>query len=114
MQRRILTCMAALAATTMMAHAAGNPADYDGDGRISREEFQNQAARASFSADKNNNGAIDEGEFRLTAEQRKALDTNGDGRVTVEELQAGQVAGFAEIDKNGNGFIDADEMKGGN
>jgi len=113
MQMRILTCMAAMAATASLGYAAGNPADYDGDGRISREEFQNQSARTAFSADKNSNGAIDDDESRLTAEQRKAMDTNGDGRVSVEELQAGQMEGFAALDKNGDGYLDANEMKGG-
>jgi hypothetical protein len=94
------------------AWAAGNAADYDGDGRISREEFRNQAARTAFAADKNNNGAIEDGELKLTAEQRKALDSNGDGKVSVEELQEGQMAGFGDLDKNGDGFLDANEMKG--
>jgi hypothetical protein len=111
MNTRILVFFGALMAAGA-AFAAGGAADYDGDGRISREEFRNQAARAAFAADKNKNGMIDEGEANLTAEQRKKLDTNGDGKVSVEELQAGQMAGFDELDKNGDGFLDADEMKG--
>jgi len=88
------------------------PADYDGDGRISREEFRNQAARSAFLADKNNNGAIEDSEVKLSGDQRKALDTNGDGKVSPEELQEGRMAGFGELDKNGDGFLDANEMKG--
>ena len=92
--------------------AAFAAADYDADGRISREEFRNQAARAALSADKNHNGIIDEGEFKLSADDRKKIDTNGDGKVSVEELQEGQMAGFGELDKNGDGFLDQNEMKG--
>ncbi|MCE9523582.1 MAG: hypothetical protein K8S25_14265 [Alphaproteobacteria bacterium] len=114
MRKQILICTAVLMVTSPLAFAAGNPADYNGDGRISREEFQNQAARAAFSADKNKDGSIDDSEMKLTAEQRKAIDTNGDGSVSVEELQGGQMDGFAALDKNGDGFLDPNEMKGGN
>ena len=112
MHRRSLVSLSVLIATGAAAWAAGNAADYDGDGRISREEFRNQAARSAFAADKNNNGAIEDSEVKLSADQRKALDTNGDGKLSVEELQAGQMSGFGELDKNGDGFLDAGEMKG--
>jgi Ca2+-binding EF-hand superfamily protein len=92
------------------ALAAGNPADYNGDGKISREEFRNEAARTAFDADKNQNGFLDADEFKLTDEQRKAMDTNGDGKVSVEEFQLGQMAGFAALDKNNDGFLDASEL----
>lgn len=110
MHKRILGSIGILFAAGS-AFAAGG-ADYDGDGRISREEFRNQAARSAFAADKNSNGQIDEGEAKLSGEQRKALDSNGDGKVSVEELQEGQMAGFGELDKNSDGFLDAGEMKG--
>lgn len=112
MHMRILISLGVLIAAGTSAWAAGNAADYDGDGRISREEFRNQAARSVFAADKNKNGVIDDSEAKLTSDQRKALDTNGDGKVSVEELQEGQMAGFGELDKNGDGFLDANEMKG--
>jgi Ca2+-binding EF-hand superfamily protein len=111
MYKRILVSLGALIAAGSAAWAAAG-ADYDGDGRINREEFRNQAARTAFAADKNNNGQIDDAEMKLTAEQRKALDSNGDGKVSVEELQEGQMAGFGDLDKNGDGFLDANEMKG--
>ena len=114
MQKRVLIGLAATVALSAAALAAGNPADYNGDGRISKEEFRNQAARIAFEADKNSNGAIDDDESKLNSDQRKALDANGDGRVSVEEFQAGHMGGFDEADKNGDGFLDANEMKGGN
>ena len=46
MHKRILVLAAALAASSAVA-IAKSPADYDGDGRISREEFRNQAANCS-------------------------------------------------------------------
>ncbi len=113
MQKRILIGVVATVALSAAASATGNPADYNGDGRISKEEFRNHAARVSFEADKNNNGAIDDDELKFSDDQRKALDANGDGRVSVEEFQAGNMGGFDEADKNGDGFLDAKEMKGG-
>lgn len=112
MQTRVLVSLGVLIAAGTAAWAAGNAADYDGDGRISREEFRNQAARSAFAADKNGNGAIEDSELKLSSDQRKALDTNGDGKISPEELQNGQIGGFDELDKNGDGFLDANEMKG--
>ena len=105
--------LAALPVCTFLAgaaFAADNPADYNGDGKISREEFRNEAARTAFDADKNQNGFLDADEFKLTDEQRKAMDTNGDGKVSVEEFQLGQMAGFAALDKNNDGLLDASEL----
>ena len=113
MHKRVLISLALLASSSGLVLAAANPADYNGDGRISREEFRNQVARAAFDADKNNDGFIDDSEMKLTDEQRKALDTNADGKVSVEEFQAGQTAGFAQVDKNSDGFLDAGELGGG-
>lgn len=97
----------ALAGTAM---AAENPADRNGDGKISREEFRNEAARAAFDADKNQNGVLDPDEFKLTDDQRKAMDSDGDGKVSVQEFQVGQMAGFDALDKNHDGVLDAGEL----
>jgi uncharacterized protein (DUF2141 family) len=113
MQKRIFMGLFASAALGAAALAAGNPADYNGDGRISKEEFRNQTARVAFEADKNSNGAIDADEIKFSDDQRKALDADGDGKVSVEEFQAGNMSGFGQADKNGDGFLDANEMKGG-
>lgn len=114
MHKRILACVAILTASSSLVLAAANPADYNGDGRISREEFRNQAAKAVFGADKNSDGAIDDGEMKLPEDVRKKLDANGDGKVSPEELIDGQMAGFAELDKNGDGALDQGEMGGSN
>lgn len=113
MNKRVLISLAILAATGGLAFAAGSPADYNGDGRISREEFRNQVARTAFDADKNNDGFIDDSEMKFSDEQRKAMDADADSKVSVEEFQTGQMAAFAQLDKNGDGFLDAGEMGGG-
>ena len=112
MSIRLLAAIPLAAFLSSVAIAAGNPADYNGDGKISREEFRNEAAKAAFGADKNKNGFIDDDEFKLSDEQRKGMDGNGDGKVSVEEFQLGQMAGFDALDKNGDGFLDAYEMRG--
>jgi EF hand len=95
-----------------VAIAAAGSADMNGDGLISKEEFRNEVARVAFEADKNKNGKIDEGEYKLSADERKAMDSNNDGKVTVEEFQAAQMKAFAALDKNNDGSLDADEAKG--
>lgn len=110
MRNALLLAVIPLAAClSANAWAAGTPGDYNDDGSISREEFRNQAAKAAFAADKNKDGFIDADEFKLTDEQRRAMDSNGDGKVSVEEFQAGQVAGFDALDKNKNGTLEASE-----
>lgn len=113
MHKRVLISLAVAVSSSTLALAAGNPADYNGDGRISKEEFRNQVARVAFDADKNSDGFIDDSEMKISADQRTKLDTNADGKVSVGEFQEGQMAGFAELDKNGDGFLDASEMGGG-
>lgn len=94
-----------------VAAAAPNAADHDGDGRISREEFLNQAANQAFEADKNEDGLLESNELKLTDEQAQAMDTNGNGAVSVEEYQSALMQGFAALDKNGDGFLEPNEMK---
>ena len=111
---RILASLPVVAMMVSVSFAAGNPADYNGDGKISREEFRNEAARVAFSVDKNKDGTIENDEYKLSDEQAKGVDENGDGKVSVEEFQVGQMKGFDQLDKNNDGFLDAGELGGGN
>lgn len=107
------TFFAVLPATVLLASAAvagGIPGDYNGDGKISREEFRNEAARVAFEADKNKDGFLNQDEFKLNDEQRKSMDQNGDGKVSVEEFQIAQMSGFDQLDKDRDGLLDASEM----
>ncbi len=112
MSIRFLTAIPLAVVITSAAIAAGGSLDYNGDGKISREEFRNEAAKTAFGADKNKNGFIDEDEYKLDEKQRKDVDTNSDGKVSVEEFQGGQMSGFDALDKNSDGFLDAAEMRG--
>ena len=65
MRKHVLIGVAAMMTASSLAMAAGNPADYNGDGRISREEFRNQVARTAFDADKNGDGFLDANEMKV-------------------------------------------------
>jgi hypothetical protein len=111
---RILASLPVAAVLVSVSFAAGSPADYNGDGKLSREDFRNEAARVAFSADKNKDGTIESDEYKLSDAQVKGLDENADGKVSVEEFQVGQMKGFDQLDKNNDGFLDAGELGGGN
>ena len=116
MVTRLLAALPAIALPALLlavapAFAAPSPLDYNGDGKVSREEFRNEAARAAFGQDKNSDGFLDDSEVKLDDAMRKGLDANGDGKVSVEEFQVGQMKGFDQLDKNNDGLLDAGEMK---
>ncbi len=65
-------------------------ADADGNGSVSREEFQafRMAKRAANNPDKNGDGVVDHDEFLAKAEERfEKLDKNGDGVLSADERQ---------------------------
>ena len=119
MVTRLLAALPAIALPALLlavapAFAAASPLDYNGDGKVSREEFRNEVARAAFGQDKNSDGFLDDSEVKLDDAMRKGLDANGDGKVSVEEFQVGQMKGFDQLDKNNDGLLDAGEMRGSN
>lgn len=97
-------------ALTLTAYAAA-PGDYNSDGRISQEEFRNQAAKEAAEADRNGDGVLTDDEYDLTNAEAAAMDTNKDGRVQVSELRAALMRAFAQMDKNGDGYLDAGERR---
>ena len=98
--------------------------DTDGDGSVSRAEFEAAATKAAgerFSRlDTDANGLLSREELnagrgtrRRGPEMGAAIDTDGDGAWSLAELQAAQpgfdAERFAELDRNGDGLINADE-----
>lgn len=60
-------------------HALQQPSDADGDGRISRDEFEQAGATLFARADANHDGCVDAGEMDRAAAQARALaDRRGD------------------------------------
>jgi len=124
--------MSAVLLTTAAATAFAQPGwgilrmDGDGDGKVSREEFQPpQKPRGRgpmAAADANDDGAVSRAEMEAALETAiaertelmrermtsrfDAMDADGDGVVTAEEV-AGQA--FDRMDRDGDGFISEDE-----
>jgi Ca2+-binding EF-hand superfamily protein len=102
---------ALLCAATAIAPAWAAGIDYNNDGRVSEEEFRNNAAREAREADANGNGVLDPDEYALTNAEAAAMDTNGDGAIQISEFQESLLKAFAKLDTNGDGMLDAQERK---
>ena len=97
--------------------------DKDGDGKVSKDEFDGPAEHFTAS-DKNNDGYISKDEVRAgppprdlrkppaAAEFIQRLDKDGDGQVSKAEFD-GPAEHFGGIDKNNDGDISKDEAPAG-
>jgi Ca2+-binding EF-hand superfamily protein len=96
--------------------------DSDGDGRITKEEFELNKVVALFSpVSRSASGApttrtdrqiaITREKSRLTTQAFNVLDTNSDGVLTGAEIIASEEMQFENLDKNGDGYIDRTEFQ---
>ena len=111
-------------------------ADTNGDGFVSKQEFDASRAALFSKLDANHDGVIDQAEIdKASAEwhhrtnkpastdatadadaQGKKhrgfmrMDTNGDGKISAEEFAAAGERMFARLDSNGDGKIAKDEL----
>jgi hypothetical protein len=83
--------------------------DADGDGLVSRPEFQTGKGAVFLAIDANGSMTLSQDEMRLTPEGFKLL-AGDDGVVDGEEFIAADVASFDAIDKNGDHQIDLAEL----
>jgi hypothetical protein len=79
--------------------------DTNGDGAVSREEYDTYGSRAFQRLDMNGDRSLSAAELegRVSVE---GLDADGDGVVTREEFGRQMTSDFAAADKDGNGMID--------
>lgn len=85
--------------------------DADGDGWISRPEFQAGKGAVFLAIDQDGSMTLSQDEMRLTPEGFKLL-AGADGVVDGEEFIAAEVASFDAIDKNEDRQIDFAELSG--
>ena len=128
----MLICASAIALSAGMGAARGsegdrpgfNDIDLNGDGEISRDEFQAIGAARFQAIDTNGNGQLDRTELEAAASKRaerraermlQRLDTNGDGTLSLEEMQARRDPGrvMSRMDTDGNGSISQAEFDAG-
>lgn len=105
--------------------------DGDGDGSVSRDEFQAFRAQNFAAADKNGDGSLDDQEFaalaKNMAEKRKKamemaklkraekhfgkLDADGDGKISQAEFDAKGERSFIRMDQNDDGLLNKADRK---
>jgi hypothetical protein len=85
--------------------------DADGDGQISRPEFQAGKGAVFLAIDQDGSMTLSQDEMRLTPDGFKLL-AGADGVVDGEEFIAAEVASFDAIDKGQDHQIDFTELSG--
>lgn len=95
-------------------------ADRSGDGRVSRDEYENFMIEDMFIRfDKNGDGFITEEEFVAdggTVATFRTINASGSGKITLAEAKASKLvrdrlaAPFKEADVNGNGYVTWEEF----
>lgn len=88
--------------------------DTDGDGKVSRAEYDAQSARRFARMDINGDGVVDRAEMAaLIGRGRMAgrIDADGTGTLTRAQYDAQAGQRFARMDANEDGLIDAAELR---
>jgi hypothetical protein len=102
-----LTAFAASAQVATLGEADLARIDANGDGSVTREEFDAFAARAFQMLDSNRDRSLSAAEMEgdLSADAIAELDADGDGAVSRQEFGRQMYSDFAEADKDGDGIL---------
>lgn len=81
--------------------------DRDGNGKVSRSEYQSFMRSAFSRLDTNKDGELQPNEAKqvLTPAQVTAIDTDRDGNVSRDEFMRQVMADFAVADRSGDGTL---------
>ncbi|MGR3465666.1 EF-hand domain-containing protein [Limimaricola sp.] len=99
-------------------HQIMTEADTDGDGRLTRAEFDSFRAAQVEGADASGDGALNLEEFETLfnafirermVDAFQMLDADGDGEIAPEELDRSVNGMFDRMDRNGDDAIDRDD-----
>lgn len=98
---------AAQAQSPTMYQGQMDQIDRDGNGKISRSEYQAFMKSAFSKLDQNKDGSLQPGEAKqiLTPAQFAKLDANGDGSVSSNEFMKQVMADFAAADRSKDGTL---------
>lgn len=96
--------------------------DRNGDGKVSRDEYDGDAFFRLVDADHNYRVSVDEvqgvlgpqrdGEFSAT-EWLRIADQNGDGELSAEEMRRSSEMRFQQLDANQDGNLELSEVRMG-
>lgn len=104
------TSLAADQALAAAADAAFKAADFDGNGKVSWEEFRNRVVNVFGHMDANSDGRI------AGQEHPPAVDAQGKdvqpGNVSAESFTSAVSEAFKQADKDGDGELSAEEWSG--
>jgi len=88
--------------------------DKNRDGKLSMEEFDQEALKVFKENDHNNDGALSQSEFnqiRGAKSKFEDLDTNKDGKVSIQELRDAARTKFNQLDRKREYNLDDNDMK---
>jgi Ca2+-binding EF-hand superfamily protein len=85
--------------------------DQDGDGFISRPEFEAERGAVFLAIDRNNSLSLTADEMHLTPEAFSQL-AGGDATVTPDEFVGSDTTSFEQIDSSGDKQISYEELRG--
>lgn len=93
--------------------------DVNGDGVITRAEYQTVQAMRWPQIDRNGDGFLSDDDFpRIAVGRARAqladiayLDANGDGRISRDEFVNGPAPVFRRADRNGDGILTRSEVE---
>ncbi|MEK7954195.1 EF-hand domain-containing protein [Luteolibacter soli] len=109
------SCATTSKSSTPSAEASFKSADLDGNGKVSRPEYDSHMIGEMFARyDTNKDSVISEKEFLAnggTKEGFHKINTSGSGKITLQEARSSAgvkktlTAPFKEADKNGDGSV---------